>query len=78
MYLLGGFHATDTMRPFTPNPRLEKMEKEEAGRRPKWDSEAQYLLTCVGFSVGLGNVWRFRIMEEVNSSNLEPVPIMDI
>lgn len=56
MYLLGGFHATDTMRSFTPNPRLEKMEKEEAGGRPKWDSEAQYLLTCVGFSVGLGNV----------------------
>ena len=38
---------------------LERMEKEEAGDRPKWDNKAQYLLTCVGFCVGLGNVWRF-------------------
>ncbi|KAM3858647.1 sodium-dependent neutral amino acid transporter B(0)AT3-like [Diretmus argenteus] len=35
------------------------MEKEEAGDRPKWDNKAQYLLTCVGFCIGLGNVWRF-------------------
>ncbi|KAJ8335113.1 hypothetical protein SKAU_G00407520 [Synaphobranchus kaupii] len=39
--------------------QLEKMEKEEAGDRPKWDNKAQYMLTCVGFCVGLGNVWRF-------------------
>lgn len=38
---------------------LEKMEKDEAADRPQWDNKAQYLLTCVGFCVGLGNVWRF-------------------
>ncbi|TSK34715.1 Sodium-dependent neutral amino acid transporter B(0)AT1 [Bagarius yarrelli] len=39
--------------------QLEKLEVEEAGSRPQWDNKAQYMLTCVGFCVGLGNVWRF-------------------
>ncbi|XP_068431315.1 sodium-dependent neutral amino acid transporter B(0)AT1-like [Clinocottus analis] len=57
------------MRLILPNPGLDdripshenlaRMEKEEAEDRPKWDNKAQYLLTCVGFCVGLGNVWRF-------------------
>ncbi|KAE8282199.1 Sodium-dependent neutral amino acid transporter B(0)AT1 [Larimichthys crocea] len=57
------------MRLVLPNPGLderilsyedlERMEKEEAGDRPKWDNKAQYILTCVGFCIGIGNVWRF-------------------
>ncbi|XP_069032612.1 sodium-dependent neutral amino acid transporter B(0)AT1-like [Embiotoca jacksoni] len=57
------------MRLVLPNPGLdlripghddlERMEKEGAADRPKWDNKAQYILTCVGFCIGLGNVWRF-------------------
>ncbi|KAG7501163.1 hypothetical protein JOB18_041483 [Solea senegalensis] len=57
------------MRLVLPNPGLDlripnhedldRMEKEEAGDRLKWDNKAQYILTCVGFCIGLGNVWRF-------------------
>ena len=39
--------------------QLDKLEVDEAGDRPKWESKTQYMLTCVGFCVGLGNVWRF-------------------
>ncbi|XP_067332841.1 sodium-dependent neutral amino acid transporter B(0)AT2 isoform X2 [Channa argus] len=31
----------------------------DIGDRPAWDSKIQYVLAQVGFSVGLGNVWRF-------------------
>ena len=61
--------VTTMVRLVLPNPGLEDripslgalevMEKEEASSRPKWDNKAQYMLTCVGFCVGLGNVWRF-------------------
>ncbi|XP_078543791.1 sodium-dependent neutral amino acid transporter B(0)AT1-like isoform X2 [Lissotriton helveticus] len=43
----------------TSHQELERIEKDEANERPKWDNKAQYMLTCVGFCVGLGNVWRF-------------------
>lgn len=62
------FTAHVTMRLVLPNPDLdlripsytdlEKMDK-EAKDRPQWDNKAQYILTCVGFCIGLGNVWRF-------------------
>ncbi|XP_041665108.1 sodium-dependent neutral amino acid transporter B(0)AT1-like [Cheilinus undulatus] len=57
------------MRLLLPNPGLdsripsyedlERREEEEAGDRPQWDNKAQYILTCVGFCIGIGNVWRF-------------------
>lgn len=32
---------------------------DEPNGRPAWGSKVQYILAQVGFSVGLGNVWRF-------------------
>ena len=28
-------------------------------KRIQWSSPREFLLTCIGYSVGLGNVWRF-------------------
>ncbi|XP_068188980.1 sodium-dependent neutral amino acid transporter B(0)AT1-like [Antennarius striatus] len=57
------------MRLLLPNPGLEdripsyedleRMEMEKAESRPKWDNKSQYILTCVGFCIGIGAVWRF-------------------
>lgn len=28
-------------------------------KRQQWSSKMQFVLACVGYSIGLGNVWRF-------------------
>ncbi|XP_064205123.1 sodium-dependent neutral amino acid transporter B(0)AT1-like [Anguilla rostrata] len=56
--------------------QLEKMELEEAGDRPKWDNKAQYMLTCVGFCVGLGNVWRFPYLCQSHGGGAFMIPFL--
>ncbi|XP_025895441.1 sodium-dependent neutral amino acid transporter B(0)AT1 [Nothoprocta perdicaria] len=55
---------------------LEVLEKEEADSRPKWDNKAQYMLTCVGFCVGLGNVWRFPYLCQSHGGGAFMIPFL--
>ncbi|XP_053323289.1 sodium-dependent neutral amino acid transporter B(0)AT1 [Spea bombifrons] len=69
-----------------PNPGLERriqtyqeleiLEKEEANERPKWDNKAQYMLTCIGFCVGLGNVWRFPYLCQSHGGGAFMIPFL--
>ncbi|XP_053183553.1 solute carrier family 6 member 19b [Scomber japonicus] len=69
-----------------PNPGLEdrilshqqlnELEEEEAGDRPKWDNKTQYMLTCVGFCVGLGNVWRFPYLCQSHGGGAFMIPFL--
>uniref|UniRef100_A0A4W3GGD9 Transporter n=1 Tax=Callorhinchus milii TaxID=7868 RepID=A0A4W3GGD9_CALMI len=45
-------------------------------KRPAWNSKLQYILAQVGFSVGLGNVWRFPYLCQKNGGGAYLVPYL--
>ncbi|XP_044298920.1 sodium-dependent neutral amino acid transporter B(0)AT1-like isoform X1 [Varanus komodoensis] len=56
--------------------QLETLEVTEADSRPKWDNKAQYMLTCIGFCVGLGNVWRFPYLCQSHGGGAFMIPFL--
>ncbi|XP_055795513.1 sodium-dependent neutral amino acid transporter B(0)AT2-like [Salvelinus fontinalis] len=51
-------------------------DAEDDAARPAWNSKLQYILAQVGFSVGLGNVWRFPYMCQKNGGGAYLVPYL--
>uniref|UniRef100_A0A671LIQ8 Transporter n=1 Tax=Sinocyclocheilus anshuiensis TaxID=1608454 RepID=A0A671LIQ8_9TELE len=55
---------------------VEEGSEEEEEERPAWSSKLQYILAQVGFSVGLGNVWRFPYLCQKNGGGAYLVPYL--
>ncbi|XP_056462445.1 sodium-dependent neutral amino acid transporter SLC6A17-like [Gadus chalcogrammus] len=54
--------------------KVPQIELPEGDGRPAWNSKLQYILAQVGFSVGLGNVWRFPYLCQKNGGGAYLVP----
>ncbi|CAK6439217.1 unnamed protein product [Pipistrellus nathusii] len=57
-------------------PAAAAEEELDAEDRPAWNSKLQYILAQIGFSVGLGNIWRFPYLCQKNGGGAYLVPYL--
>ncbi|KAJ1137770.1 hypothetical protein NDU88_004166 [Pleurodeles waltl] len=60
----------------TPTQAKPVEEGTEVEDRPAWNSKLQYILAQIGYSVGLGNVWRFPYLCQKNGGGAYMIPYL--
>ena len=49
--------ADDESKEIVRGDKDTESNKEE--EKPRWPNHLQFILSCMGYTIGLGNIWRF-------------------